>query len=1510
MADMKLAVDRADGMDIWRRPDGSTYLLPRTLDVQETVTETETEKRPWLKRKKTKPYSGPTIEDWQKSFWEDYMGPALTSETAKKFYKGVGKVWNPVSQQTAKAMSGSIIPGGDWMEKKWGLPTGQSILDYLTFDTGAPHDIETAKEAGGMKLIPDLEKVGMKGRVPVFEQKMEEGKPVMKEVPKKNPLALYKTGDALFKVTMNNMFMDSKTGGEKLLAGVPFEELSDHEKSGVQWTLADVIMSVVPFKLPRFGGKDIAKSVYGKEGTEKIIKILDEQGVDLTQKKPTAYSKMTQEQKDLRNARRRSLRMHERLSTVGFDESRLRRQHQSPRMKELEAEGKLTDINKEARKTGDWDTSYQEKYPVSQGGDAQVLAKKPDYRVKEPGSGTGKPGTGTGRGETKVEIENMAKRKAIVDHLQPIYDAAKKTEKGAVLPAHWKFKEIENIVAKNKDLFPDGLDTRTLAQILWGSKSGKHRVSFPIDAPVKKTAQLQKDIAKETGERAGGQVQTISRSFPKELDTIKKVKEFFNSQGIDLKKINKLVPRETATFENLTKGQKALYKFYNEDPLLQKYFKTNLLMYDEAGRFTKKSGELANPIIVQRSHIDRTINPKDPSFNFQGMDTSQVKLLGATVNTKLQPDLEWALATHIKNKNVKNSKRIIKDMEDVFIGTKLNDTKQGFPKLNNDDYKWLIENKIVDKPQYNNYDEIVFGTTKQPDTAELLQGEMIARKMNLAKKKYRKEKAAEGVKRNPGGDFYKMLSGGGIVNASDVVYRSYGSPPGGEFTNPLNITGEETFDIDDYQKGIGGEYEDIIDFDIFMGDDQAKLQQLQGEKDLVQLAMAPGAKDFFFKLFGKPAEYQLEGITKKELANLTKKQKGILASIGQKATDIDPGKVFYSNLELSLGKKGAPESFASEKEFFDYVNGNGISFDEISDARVGPYVKAQAKAGNPILTQDILEISSQSPLNNLRSKSYGFRSEKMDVASKDIMKAHADEVVTKKGEPYHRRAKYGSDSGIQPGYVDGTYRERVLFVDKDKFRGDPGTKPQSGHGFDEDYVIAWSRLTDRDGIIRQGEIVDADTGKIINQLMIQDRTKLDQLENKVKRLQGIIGGTPQDLVEKSGGRMPLAQAEKNMAQAQKEYDKSVAALQDERVKLEKKAEVPGEQEIRMTMAQEIQSDLQQQATRFGRQLALKLEVMAEQGLPVEQMAEGVQKELMQHFEKTGGVARPVGATKRELMEQYEELMNINKMLGDISKKRPYEIQPQDLAFYESVKPRQMEIIDSMADDISKDLMKQLYPDIPLKDRSNWIDAIIKRDLYEAAHRLFVEKDANAPTYFGVNSGDEVARAWSQEGSTATSAADRLKDKNTRTKRYKDELREDINTDVELEGTKYKGVGTHEAYGGPLSVTEEGKHYTGEAERSLRKLANDNNSKLVIINAKTASGRGNKVYNIIDQETGDILGNGATFNQAERIANDLVDAEGRQRRTTIKKGTDRKYETTPIFGIKLTPEMLQLSKAYQ
>ena len=53
------------------------------------------------------------------------------------------------------------------------------------------------------------------------------------------------------------------------------------------------------------------------------------------------------------------------------------------------------------------------------------------------------------------------------------------------------------------------------------------------------------------------------------------------------------------------------------------------------------------------------------------------------------------------------------------------------------------------------------------------------------------------------------------------------------------------------------------------------------------------------------------------------------------------------------------------------------------------------------------------------------------------------------------------------------------------------------------------------------------------------------------------------------------------------------------------------QNITMTFIDEIQSDIAQAATRKSRELAAKLEVMAEQGMTFEAKQEGVNRDLLQ-----------------------------------------------------------------------------------------------------------------------------------------------------------------------------------------------------------------------------------------------------------------------------------------------------------
>ncbi|HBY67030.1 MAG TPA: hypothetical protein DEG69_04240, partial [Flavobacteriaceae bacterium] len=92
-----------------------------------------------------------------------------------------------------------------------------------------------------------------------------------------------------------------------------------------------------------------------------------------------------------------------------------------------------------------------------------------------------------------------------------------------------------------------------------------------------------------------------------------------SSQGIDLKKL------KSGTFDEKSKAREVLQEYYNNDPVLQKYYQNNALMLDENGKFL--------PIIIQRTHNNRSLVPGDAASQFAGVNADDIKLLGATVNT-------------------------------------------------------------------------------------------------------------------------------------------------------------------------------------------------------------------------------------------------------------------------------------------------------------------------------------------------------------------------------------------------------------------------------------------------------------------------------------------------------------------------------------------------------------------------------------------------------------------------------------------------------------------------------------------------------------------------------------------------------------------------------------------------------------------------------------------------------------------------------------------------------------
>ena len=685
---------------------------------------------------------------------------------------------------------------------------------------------------------------------------------------------------------------------------------------------------------------------------------------------------------------------------------------------------------------------------------------------------------------------------------------------------------------------------------------------------------------------------------------------------------------------------------------------------------------------------------------------------------------------------------------------------------------------------------------------------------------------------------------------------------------------------------------------------------------------------FIKSLFGETPSYRKEGMDVTDLFGPTKKQKQTLEQLypNKSFPETYPGEVFYSNFDLALSKRGAPETFQNEDSFRNYMNQSGVGTDELDDAKVIPYIKSKSQGGEQIFSQDLRRIANQSPIRSVFMDAYGFRSDKINQASRDIFDPNTGSRVQVEGQAVFKNPAY-SGTAIMDGELANTYRERVFRVKKDKLRGDPGSVPggADNHKFggtpdtEGNYTLFWTRQTDRPAYIIPGEVVDKKTGDIISPAMLSDQTKLKGIEDRIQKLfadpiatlnpedlEG-VSATVKRLVDSSAGRLTSGKAYNVVMGQIDAKQKQIKRLQNEyNVEKERLDSFvsPQKKEIVTTMIDELQSDILQSLRTKSRNLAGKLKIMADRNMSIDSMRD---KELLEYFQDTGGVVRPLGKTKEELLDQFNQLKEINKQLKESSQKFAFGITEGDLNYYNNVKLMQQQIINEMTNNISKDLMQKLYPDVPFKDRIQYADAAVKQSVAEAAHRLFIEKDPNAPKYISYMSGAQIKSNYNQPGGAATPAAERSADLDSRQRMFEQSFAGG-NEGAVLEQSELRGIGTEEFYGGPDVKNEQGAHFTGVMENIFKKIANEYGSKMEIANVATQNPRVRDVYNIIDQDTGVVMGSGDTYRQAENIANDLVEEGGGRYR--IATETERVYDSRPVFTMEITPEMLQLFKAYK
>lgn len=308
---------------------------------------------------------------------------------------------------------------------------------------------------------------------------------------------------------------------------------------------------------------------------------------------------------------------------------------------------------------------------------------------------------------------------------------------------------------------------------------------------------------------------------------------------------------------------------------------------------------------------------------------------------------------------------------------------------------------------------------------------------------------------NPGGPGLDYADGGliGLPPEFTGEYAETKLAMGGEpgqFSNPTPSGLEEEIDIGDYL--LDAPYESVEDldnlFDITRSAEDA-FQRGTGEVDdfpEIQMASLDKIGKGIKYVLGEVPDWVRQG--KERIQKILPKtgddlEQSLVTTLDEGLTPVtrsEPGQLFYSRLEAELMQ--GPKVYESLDAFKKYTQSRNIGKVELFDSELERIIQSAQAAGRPITRELVLGALKESPLSKVQSKGYGFLSDALDGKQRSL-----------KYEGYK-----------EGGALPNTDRERLLFVDPNDLRGDPGSLPSSvsPHSWEEPYTIAWSRLSDRE----------------------------------------------------------------------------------------------------------------------------------------------------------------------------------------------------------------------------------------------------------------------------------------------------------------------------------------------------------------------------------------------------------------------------------------------------------------
>jgi hypothetical protein len=667
-----------------------------------------------------------------------------------------------------------------------------------------------------------------------------------------------------------------------------------------------------------------------------------------------------------------------------------------------------------------------------------------------------------------------------------------------------------------------------------------------------------------------------------------------------------------------------------------------------------------------------------------------------------------------------------------------------------------------------------------------------------------------------------------LYSDTPVLNRSLGgSTDPGQFTDSMVSGIEEDVDIKDFTneapymstEDLEGLFEDA-DLKPTQGEQMPEVEMagLFGKAPIWGVAAVDKAK-MLLQQFTKNEKKNMDNVTSKlgteadvnatidDIVDVDITAEGTAVGVPkQKKTIIDSPEdaesVFYSGLEARLMDPNTPESFDTVQKFYDFINKKGVGKAEIEDNALLDYIRVAEKNNLNINKADVLKIIRDAPLRKIDNVTYG-----------DARYGGTN------------RAKY--DGYQERGALPGTYREDVMYLPAKDIPLDPDSLPPGGaaHDFGEKYVIGWSRLTDRKATLpveKTAQGIEEAVDPAMIRTLKRNQTKL---KNQLKGLEAsayekIRRALDEDLTptDEMNARMITETIDSRMAFLE-EIDTPLAnqirqfrsKIQDDSVKLKGMEATTKGQEVIVTFADEIQSDVLQNAKRFEEKLRKALGDLLD-GTPAERRSgisrasyqdelRDVNPEVAEFYVQNKTVFRPLFKSEVEMQQFVKEFQENKKVFEDLASAgtRP---DKELVTKANEAMAKEKKMLEELQTAISENAMKQLYPNVPFKNRSEWGEALVKRDLAKAANLLYQQKIPDAAEWYAVSPAKFVKNRYGQSGGTSTPIDQRTKD--------------------------MKGIGTEEFYGGPDSVDSKGKHYTSVLEKALKRAAKENNSEFKII----------------------------------------------------------------------------------